>query len=89
MTTETAIAPNKHYHQGEAYRVFVIRKGWRYWTGTRWDMGEYNARCYGFFKDAQAVIEKRALGGEDDYGSDPVQIVQCRLVIGEPVTTPD
>lgn len=73
----------KSYHEGEKYHVYVIRRGWQYWTGTRFDLGECNARCFGLLKDALAVIERRGLKPDPDF-DDEVQVVACTLTIGAP-----
>lgn len=79
----------KAYHEGEKWCVYVIRRGCWYWSGTKWEPGEYSARLYSQVKDAQKVIERRRLADPNGYHSAnvPVQIVKCTLTVGVPVET--
>jgi len=43
----------------ENYRVFVLRsEGMFFWTGRKWDLRPYNAKCYGMEKNAKNALVK-------------------------------
>jgi len=41
----------------ENYRVFVLKAdGMFFWTGRKWDLRPYNAKCYGMKKHAEKAM---------------------------------
>jgi hypothetical protein len=57
----TTTQPTREMYIGETFQCWVIRRGWSFWTGTRFELAPYTARLYAHKEDAQLVIDGRGL----------------------------
>jgi hypothetical protein len=52
---------NKEMYVGEKFRVWIIRRDYYFWTGTKWELAPYTAKLFSSEKDAQKYITRRKL----------------------------
>jgi hypothetical protein len=41
----------------ESYKVFILKDGPFYWTGTEWNASPFEAKCYGERKHAEKALK--------------------------------
>lgn len=62
--------------KSERYMVFLLQSGsMMFWTGHRWDLRPYNAKCYGVKAAAEKAKERASKTAPED-----VTIIQATLI---------
>jgi hypothetical protein len=59
----------REMYVGESFRAFVIRRGWSFWTGRKFDLAPYTAKLFESEADALLTIDRLGLDSEDESAS--------------------
>jgi hypothetical protein len=65
-------------YDNETFRVYVIRRGWDFWTGKTFKTSPYNAKCFPTVKEAQECIDRNKMQPD---GNDKPFIQEASLTV--------
>jgi hypothetical protein len=65
---------NKEMYVGEKFRVWIIRRDYYFWTGTKWELAPYTAKLFGSEEAAEEYITRRKLRSDGEVTVRPATL---------------